>query len=244
MKFKESPFGLIVESALAQIVFFNKSATFAQIQSCFDKASFHRLHQTHSDMIEPASEKTKVVNPTEGFSAVIGDSLVASDPHFDGALGVSTADCLPVILVSPAGIAAIHAGWKGVENEIILKTLKKHFAGQGGITAFIGPHIQLSSFEVDQSLGEKFNTQYMNYNLQNSNLKTLGPVLIPAAHSPRKSFVNLSVIAKCQLRLGGLLDKDIWISDIDTKTNLSWASFRREGKNMGKNLGFVARRHT
>jgi YfiH family protein len=244
MQFKESPFGLIAESALAQIVFFNKNATFVQIQSCLEKTSFHRLHQTHSDLSEPASEKTKVANPTEGFSTVIGDSLIASDPHFDGALGVSTADCLPVMLVSPTGIAAIHAGWRGVENEIILKTLKKHFAGQSDITAFIGPHIQLSSFEVDRSLGEKFNTQYMNYTLQDSDLKTLDPVLIPATHNPQKSFVNLSIIAKCQLRLGGLLDKNIWISDIDTKTNLSWASFRREGKNMGKNLGFVSRRHT
>ena len=244
MTFKESPVGLIAESALAQIVFFNKNATFVQIQSFFDKTSFHRLHQTHSDISELASEKTKVVNPTAGFSSIVGDSLVASDPNFDGALGVSTADCLPIILVSPIGVAAIHAGWKGVENEIILKTLKKYFAGQAEIEAFIGPHIQVSSFEVDRSLGEKFNNQYLNYTLQNADLKNLGPVLVPSTHSPQKSFVNLSIIAKCQLRLGGLLDKNIWISDIDTKTNLSWASFRREGKNMGKNLGFVSRRHT
>jgi YfiH family protein len=43
------------------------------------------------------------------------------------AVGVETADCVPVLLVDPAtpAIAAVHAGWRSTVKKIVQKTVKK-----------------------------------------------------------------------------------------------------------------------
>jgi YfiH family protein len=40
-------------------------------------------------------------------------------------LGITTADCLPVIVHSESQIAIIHAGWRGLALEIIQKTIRQ-----------------------------------------------------------------------------------------------------------------------
>ena len=56
------------------------------------------------------------------------DALVTETPGT--AVGVYTADCVPILLADPSGraVAAVHAGWRGsaervVEEMLILKIL-------------------------------------------------------------------------------------------------------------------------
>ena len=62
---------------------------------------------------------------------------------------VMTADCLPVLLYrsNPDKVAAIHAGWRGLEAGIIENTVNEMTDAPGTIQAWLGPAIGPSSFE-------------------------------------------------------------------------------------------------
>lgn len=89
------------------------------------------------------------INKVIGFNCVHGDQVLRvgkkeqgkggenpkEAPEVDGLitnekdiyLFLLTADCLPVTLYDPktSSIGLIHAGWKGIDNEIIIKAVKK-----------------------------------------------------------------------------------------------------------------------
>jgi purine-nucleoside/S-methyl-5'-thioadenosine phosphorylase / adenosine deaminase len=72
------------------------------------------------------------------------------------AVGVETADCVPILLVDPAtpAVAAVHAGWRSTVKNIVQKTvakLQKEFGSDPGrMIAAIGPAIGPECYEVDE----------------------------------------------------------------------------------------------
>ena len=77
------------------------------------------------------------------------------------AIGVTTADCGPILLVDPSArvIGAAHAGWKGALTGILESTvdaMEKLGADRGGIVAAIGPLIRQPSYEVGSEFVERF----------------------------------------------------------------------------------------
>ncbi len=85
------------------------------------------------------------------------DAMVTNTPGV--ILGVSTADCVPVLLVDPIErvIGAAHAGWRGATQGILQSTLQAMEdlgAKREHITAALGPCIWQSSYEVDQEFYE------------------------------------------------------------------------------------------
>jgi YfiH family protein len=72
------------------------------------------------------------------------------------AIGVETADCVPILLVDPAtpAIAAIHAGWRSTVKKITQKTVERMQDEFGSdpakLTAAIGPAIGPECYEVDE----------------------------------------------------------------------------------------------
>jgi YfiH family protein len=77
------------------------------------------------------------------------------------AIGVTAADCGPVLLVDPRArvIAAAHAGWKGALTGVLESTIdamEKLGAERGGIVAAIGPLIRQHSYEVGAEFVERF----------------------------------------------------------------------------------------
>lgn len=77
-------------------------------------------------------------------------------------IGVSTADCVPVLVYDPCGktVAAIHAGWRGVVAGVVassfdvLRRVSEFQAGQ--VRAAIGPSISRTAFEVGDEVYEAF----------------------------------------------------------------------------------------
>ncbi len=82
------------------------------------------------------------------------------------ALGILTADCVPILLVCTSGtvIGAAHCGWKNAKNNII-KKLHKQMQDKGtkNIKALIGPAIQQKSYEVDEKYYQDFIVDDMEY---------------------------------------------------------------------------------
>src|SRR4051794_4630255 len=77
------------------------------------------------------------------------------------AIGVTAADCGPVLLVDPSArvIGAAHAGWKGALTGVIESTveaMEKLGAERTGIVAAIGPLIRQPSYEVGAEFVARF----------------------------------------------------------------------------------------
>lgn len=89
-----------------------------------------------------------------------GDYLITNQPHV--ALGVATADCLPIFLIDSHHrvIAAVHAGWKGTLQQIIVKALEHMQAASNTqpahVTVIFGPHAKPCCYEVQPDLVSLF----------------------------------------------------------------------------------------
>ena len=109
------------------------------------------ISQVHGDRV-------RVVGPEDVRLAVAreeGDGLVTREPGV--ALAVRTADCIPILMASPAtgAVAAVHAGWRGVENHIALRALDALTALGAAVEDLlvaVGPHIRRASFEVSEEV--------------------------------------------------------------------------------------------
>jgi hypothetical protein len=87
------------------------------------------------------------------------DAIVTRTPGL--AIGVSTADCGPVLLADPrAGvIGAAHAGWRGALEGVIEATvaaMEQLGARRAQIVAAAGPMIRQPNYEVGPDLIERF----------------------------------------------------------------------------------------
>ncbi len=89
-----------------------------------------------------------------------GDSLITRSPGF--ALGVFTADCLPIFLYDPQreAIGLVHAGWRGTARGVTGKAVEKMKAAflcrSADIRAAMGPCIGPCCYEVDRPVQEAF----------------------------------------------------------------------------------------
>lgn len=86
------------------------------------------------------------------------DALVATLPGT--AVGVRTADCVPLLLADERGrgVAAVHAGWRGsaldVGGAAVAELCRAAGCEPGSLCAVIGPHIGPCCYEVDAPVRE------------------------------------------------------------------------------------------
>lgn len=71
---------------------------------------------------------------------------------------VMTADCLPVLLTDRAGtvVGAAHAGWRGLLEGVIEKTVRAMDVPGSDILAWLGPAIGPTAFEVGSDVRDAF----------------------------------------------------------------------------------------
>jgi len=81
-------------------------------------------------------------------------------------VAVKTADCVPILLFDPKQkiVAAVHAGWRGTVQNILLKTIQKmaeEFGSeQSDIVAGIGPSISPEVYEVGEEVWKQFDSEF------------------------------------------------------------------------------------
>ena len=128
------------------------------------------MNQTHSNKVIIINKKNQ---NSKRFNS---DALITKLRGV--ALGVVTADCVPIILYDTKNqiIACIHAGWKGASSGIIENTVKKFkkFNSKNKIFASVGPCIGLKNYEVDLNFYKRFVTKSKNnttYFLKKNNFK-------------------------------------------------------------------------
>jgi polyphenol oxidase len=87
------------------------------------------------------------------------DAIVTRRPGL--AIGVSTADCGPVLFADPEAriIGAAHAGWRGAVTGVTdaaIAAMEQLGAARARIVAAIGPMIRQPNYEVGSELRERF----------------------------------------------------------------------------------------
>lgn len=86
--------------------------------------------------------------------AVHADALMTDVPGI--AVGVETADCVPVLLFDPVrpAVAAVHAGWRSTVKKIVQKAVNRMHeefrSDPSRLVAAIGPAICGKCYEVDE----------------------------------------------------------------------------------------------
>jgi polyphenol oxidase len=80
------------------------------------------------------------------------------------AIGISTADCGPVLLADPKArvVGAAHAGWRGALTGVVeatIEAMEQLGARRGEIRAALGPMIRQQSYEVGGDLIERFGVE-------------------------------------------------------------------------------------
>ena len=99
------------------------------------------MNQVHSNkVILVDEEERKILNV---------DGMVSK--RKDLCLGILTADCAPIIILGQNYYGIVHAGWRGLVNDILLNAVNL-FKDQGesekDLHLFVGPHLKKNSFEV------------------------------------------------------------------------------------------------
>ena len=142
----------------------NKNLIFVSDSMGVVKNKLILMHQTHSS-------KVVEIRKNNYKKIIKADAMITKMKGV--ALGVLTADCVPVILydIKNQIIGCVHAGWKGAYFDIIKNTIDKirKINSNNQIYACIGPCIGQKNYEVDLVFFKKFinkskkNRKYFSY---------------------------------------------------------------------------------
>ena len=131
---------------------------------------------------------------------------------------VRTADCLPVLLGADDAVAALHAGWRGLDAGIVaagVETLSS--VGSGQLVAVIGPGARGCCYQVSEEMLVTF-------------------AAYPSALRGQREL-DLAAVASEQLRASGVTTiYDCGICTICSSVD-AFFSHRRDGGDSGRMLG-------
>lgn len=173
-----------------------------------------RLRQIHSSTAIQASE------------GLCGEADALFTDQADLAMGVATADCLPVVLSGRRQSAAVHAGWRGLEGGILRHTLRRMTDSPETMTAWIGPGIGVCCYEVGQDVAER--------------VVASSSTEVAVHHSSGALHLDLLQAAMVQLAAAGIREVASLPLCTSCEVERLW-SYRREGPRAGRNWTLVWR---
>lgn len=118
-----------------------------------DESHIVMPHQVHG------TEVRRIDGPQQDIIEGV-DAVMTDVPQL--CIGVSTADCIPIIIYDEVHHAAcaVHAGWRGTVQRIArvaVETMCKTYGSDPSqMKAVIGPGISLESFEVGEEVYQQF----------------------------------------------------------------------------------------
>lgn len=183
----------------------------------------HQVHGVACRVVDTAFlhlDKRQQAAQLEGIDAVLTAERGVC-------IGVSTADCIPVLLYDAAhhAAAAVHAGWRGTVQRIVVEALRCMQSAFGthpaNVKAVIGPGISLKNFEVGDEVYEAFEQQGFDMGL--------------IAHRYAKWHINLPLCNRLQLEEAGVPHDAVQTADICTFDHVDdYFSARRLGAASGR----------
>ena len=161
-------------------------------------------------------------------TALAGEGDVLVTARAGVALAVQTADCVPILLFSEDGVAAVHAGWRGTAAGAAREGVSALTAECGtppvGIRAILGPAIGPCCYEVGGEVAAAFAGDFVRRGCGGKfrlDLKSANRAQLVGAGVPPGSVEVLPYCTRC----GGP----------------ALASYRRDGAAAGRMIALVAR---
>lgn len=197
---------------------------FAPIQqqlACKELIFLKQIHSAHGIVIE---KDTSIISFTHE-----GDYLITAQP--DIAIGIMTADCLPVIIIDTKQnvIAIAHAGWRGIIANIapvaIQKMMQLYNSQLSHIQIYFGPSAHNCCYTVSPSLVNEH-------------------TLIKSASIHRNELYYFSLVDAQTITLNaiGISDNQIDRSlHACTLCNEQFFSYRRQKETAGRQMTIIMR---
>jgi hypothetical protein len=197
-------------------------------RNCVEPAGLVRARQVHG------RDVVRVTQPADALLDA-ADALVCDVPGL--AIGIVTADCLPVLIATPSGVvAAAHAGWRGLAAGVLAATvaaLREIAPDAHRAIAVIGPHVAASCYEVDEPVVCGLAARF-------------GDAVDAAMQESRSGHwkIDLARLARLDLERAGLAsDRIAAVSDACTACDPDrFYSYRRDGPSAGRLIHFVMAR--
>lgn len=190
-------------------------------------------HQVHESKVAIVDKVDMSVDDLDGYDAFVTNLT-------DVAIGVRTADCVPVLMYDPVKrvVAAVHAGWKGTAMHISQKAIQlmsgKFGTKASDIKAVIGPAIGPDSFQVGEEVAYNFKEagfpldEIWSFRGQGD-----GTAMSGGHH------IDLFKANVWLLEQSGVLPENIQVTGIDTYTDCSFFSARRETVHCGRIINSI-----
>jgi YfiH family protein len=164
------------------------------------------------------------------LSGAEGDAIVTDRPGV--AVGVRTADCLPILLIADGGraVAAVHAGWRGTVAGVAPAAVHTLAARYGvapeSLTALLGPAIRPCCYEVGEEVTNAVRGRFPDWADQ---------VLSPGPKG--REHLDLAGLNRLQLLDAGVAD----VRDTGhcTCCEPAFDSHRRDGAAAGRMVSWV-----
>lgn len=183
---------------------------------------FSSIWQVHGDAVKTVANQQDICNTEEKFDALCSnlENLL---------IGVKTADCVPILIGdrNTNAYAAIHAGWRGTVESIVVKTIKKMRENFGtdeqDLTCAIGPAAGCKNYEVGKDVIDAFTEKF----------STGGKLFTPTREN--HALIDLHTANKEQLLDIGIDESNIFTAPFCTMERLDlFFSYRAEKKLYGK----------
>lgn len=193
----------------------NRKVFFESIGLPFNNVGYQR--QIHSDIVQVIG-----CGGDNGAS----DALITHEKNLG--LAIAVADCTPIFIydIKNKGIAAVHSGWKGTEQKILLKTLDKLHnefkSNPENMICYIGPSISEANYEVGNEVAELFDKSFSKQNGEK--------YLLDVSGINYKTLLDFG-IPKNQIQKSGLCTYEF---------ESLLHSYRRDGNLSGRALGVIA----
>ena len=191
-----------------------------------DEAHLVMPHQTHGVVVRQIAED--FVHLPQNIRKMILEGVDAVMTDVSGiCIGVSTADCIPIIIYDPDhhAVATVHAGWRGTVARIAEKAIQAmaitYHSKPEQLHCVIGPGISLDNFEVGQEVYEQF--------------AEAGFDMDSIAKWQTKWHIDLKLCNRQQLERMGIKPDNIEVSPVCTMAdNHDFFSARKQGVNSGR----------
>jgi YfiH family protein len=193
----------------------------------YDVARLFETSQVHGASVRLVDSRDDDVALMREESA---DALVTTSAG--DAIGIRTADCTPILIADPesGGVAAIHAGWRGVVAGVVaagVRTLEEACGATASrFIVAIGPCIRAASFEVGDEVAAQI-----------AAVAHGADVVIPRVPRPHVDMVR-AVVA--QLEALGIPGASIDDLGVDTFAEPArFFSHRRDAHASGRHLSVI-----
>jgi copper oxidase (laccase) domain-containing protein len=217
---------------------FSEVSDLSKLRKNFEQAfkvdSLLLMHQVHGNNIidlrkaDRLAEFKKIVSKGRPYPECFQSDavLLAAGKQQNGicsGYGILTADCLPIIIRSRDEFALVHAGWRGLANNVIENAVQALMEkrARGTIEVVIGPCISGINYEVGPEVIESIGEEAVY-------------------EQGRQGRYELSILKTAKAALKSILGRRVKIfsSGICTADDQYFHSYRKEGGGR-RNLSFL-----